>query len=60
LARIIAVVDSYDVMVNGRPYKPAMSQHEAIEELIRCAGSQFDPEIVSALVQMMAERPNEA
>ncbi|MFW6030358.1 MAG: HD domain-containing phosphohydrolase, partial [Halanaerobiales bacterium] len=46
LSRIIAVVDAYDVMTNGRPYKEAISHEEAMEELDRCAGNQFDPNVV--------------
>lgn len=50
LARIISIADSYDVMINDRPYKKAMKQEDAIEELKRCAGSQFDPELVKIFV----------
>jgi len=46
LSRIISVVDAYDVMTNHRPYKEAISHEEALQELKRCAGTQFDPEIV--------------
>ncbi len=45
-ARIIAVADSYDAMTSQRSYRPALSQEEAIAELKRCSGTQFDPEIV--------------
>lgn len=47
MSRIITVVDSYDVMTHERPYKEAMTKEDAIEELKRCAGTQFDPNIVS-------------
>ena len=53
IARIIALVDAYDVMTHGRPYKPAMTEQEALEELVRCAGSQFDPHLVEVFVEMM-------
>lgn len=49
-ARIVCVVDSYDVMINDRVYKKAMSKKDAKEELIRCAGSQFDPKVVKIFI----------
>ncbi len=45
-ARIIAVADSFDAMVADRPYRKGLSTTEAVRELVRCSGSQFDPEIV--------------
>ncbi|MCQ2527959.1 MAG: diguanylate cyclase [Saccharofermentans sp.] len=55
LSRIIAVVDSYDAMVNDRAYRPAMPVEDAIKELKRCAGTQFDPSIVNEFVHMLPE-----
>jgi signal transduction histidine kinase/HD-GYP domain-containing protein (c-di-GMP phosphodiesterase class II) len=51
-ARIIAVVDAYESMTVGRPYRQSMSHEDAIRELRRCAGSQFDPEVVEAFAQL--------
>jgi diguanylate cyclase (GGDEF)-like protein len=45
LARIIAIVDAYDVMTHDRPYRSKRSPAEAAQELQRCAGRQFDPEL---------------
>ena len=45
-ARIIAVADAFDAMVAKRPYRPGLSVPEALDELQRCAGSQFDPQVV--------------
>ena len=55
LSRIIAVVDAYDAMTNRRSYRQAMSPGTAMEELKRCAGSQFDPFIVSEFIRMLRE-----
>ena len=57
LSRVIAVVDAYDAMTNNRSYRYAMSPSDAMEELKRCAGSQFDPFIVSEFLQMLRENP---
>jgi two-component system cell cycle response regulator len=46
-ARIITVCDSYDAMTSDRPYRPAMSHHQALAELRHCAGVQFDPDVVA-------------
>lgn len=51
--RIIAIVDAYDAMTNDRPYRSAMSQQEAISELLRFSGLQFDPELVTVFVRML-------
>jgi HD-GYP domain-containing protein (c-di-GMP phosphodiesterase class II) len=56
MARILAVVDAYDAMTSERPYRRALSVAEAVEELNRCAGTQFDPEIVVQFVELV---PNE-
>jgi putative nucleotidyltransferase with HDIG domain len=52
-SRIIAVADSYDAMTSDRPYRKAMSKEEAVAELRRCAGTQFDPEIVEAFIKTL-------
>ena len=51
------MVDAYDAMTNDRSYRRAMSPADAIEELKRCAGTQFDPFIVSEFLQMLKENP---
>lgn len=50
MARIIAVADAYDAMTSQRTYKNALSQEEAVAELIKCSGSQFDSSIVFVFV----------
>lgn len=55
LSRVIAIVDSFDAMVNDRPYRKAMPVTKALEELKRCAGTQFDPAITSEFVRYIGE-----
>lgn len=45
-SRIVALADVYDCITSGRPYQPPRARTLAIEELIKCSGSQFDPELV--------------
>ena len=50
-SRILAVADSFDAMTSDRPYRTAMSARGAIEEIKRCAGTQFDPVVVQAFLK---------
>ena len=50
-ARIVSIADAFDVMITERNYKQTMSKEDAIEELIRCKGTQFDPELVDVFVK---------
>jgi diguanylate cyclase (GGDEF)-like protein len=55
-ARIIAICDAFDAMISDRPYSRAKTTDEALAELSRCAGAQFDPELVRLFQQVMADR----
>lgn len=55
-ARIIAVCDTYDAMTEDRPYRKAMTPDEAARELIRCAGTQFDPVMVPPFLYTLARK----
>ncbi len=50
-ARVVAVADAFDAMTSERPYRPAAGYEEAAAELERCAGTQFDPEVVLAFLR---------
>ncbi len=51
LSRIIAVADAFDAMINGRAYRKSMNKEEAIVEIKRNAGTQFDPKVVKAFIE---------
>ncbi|HEY7728675.1 MAG TPA: HD domain-containing phosphohydrolase [Candidatus Eisenbacteria bacterium] len=51
-ARILAVADAFDAMTTDRPYRRALSEEEALAELRRAAGTQFDPRVVAAFEQI--------
>ncbi|MCA0172838.1 diguanylate cyclase [Bacillus sp. RAR_GA_16] len=57
LVRILTIIDSFDAMTTERPYQKTKSIREAIEELEKCAGTQFDPELVHSFVTMIKENP---
>lgn len=54
--RIVAVADAYDVMTSARSYKSPISAEDACAELLRCSGTQFDPEVVRAFLAIPSER----
>jgi two-component system cell cycle response regulator len=54
-ARIIAVCDAYAAMTSDRPYRRALSASDALAELRRCAGTQFDPEVVFTFCRLHAD-----
>lgn len=51
-ARILAVADAFDAMTTNRPYRKALEPKDALTELKECAGTQFDPKVVEAFVQL--------
>ncbi|NSW77286.1 MAG: HD domain-containing protein [Candidatus Atribacteria bacterium] len=59
-SRIIAVVDAFEAMTSDRPYKRALSIEEAIEELKRCRGTQFDPLVADIMVSILTSELQEA
>ncbi|HYR51326.1 MAG TPA: HD domain-containing phosphohydrolase [Candidatus Dormibacteraeota bacterium] len=55
-ARILALVDAFEAMTLGRPYRDSMSEAEALAEIRRCTGTQFDPRVVAELEEILAKR----
>jgi HD-GYP domain-containing protein (c-di-GMP phosphodiesterase class II) len=55
LSRILAVADAYDAMMEDRPYRKGIPKRMAIDEIIRNAGTQFDPKLVKIFIGIIEE-----
>jgi diguanylate cyclase (GGDEF)-like protein len=53
-ARVVAVCDAFDAMTTQRPYREPVTEGQAVQELRRCAGTQFDPMVVDAFCRVLA------
>jgi HD-GYP domain-containing protein (c-di-GMP phosphodiesterase class II) len=53
VARIVCACDAFSAMTTDRPYRAARTEAEAVEEMVRCAGTQFDPDVVAALARVV-------
>ncbi|MCD9026567.1 bifunctional diguanylate cyclase/phosphohydrolase [Cohnella silvisoli] len=56
LARLLCIIDSFDAMTTERPYQDTKSFQEALNELRRCSGTQFDPELADSFIQYIESR----
>ena len=56
-ARILAVADAFDAMTSDRPYRPAGSREEALDEIKSCMRTQFDPVVANAFLRIMSRQP---
>ena len=56
-ARIFAVADTFDAITAARPYRPARTRAEAVEEIVRCSGAQFDPRVVESFLAVCEHFP---
>jgi HD-GYP domain-containing protein (c-di-GMP phosphodiesterase class II) len=55
-ARLIGLADAFDAMTSTRPYRAALTTEAALEELVRCAGTQFDPVLTEACIEVWSTR----
>ena len=55
LSRILSIVDAYDVITHARSYKSAQSKTDALREIEKCAGTQFDPELAAIFIRIMQQ-----
>ena len=55
IARILTIVDSFDAMTSDRPYKKKRTYLQAIREIERCSGTQFDPYIAKVFIRIIKE-----
>jgi putative nucleotidyltransferase with HDIG domain len=54
-ARVLAIADAFDAMTSDRPYRRALSRGEALAEVERCAGTQFDPDLARVFLELFSE-----
>src|SRR3954462_2290373 len=54
-ARVLAIADAFDAMTSDRPYRSALTHEEALAEVERCAGTQFDPKIARVFLEVFRE-----
>lgn len=54
-ARVLAVADAFDAMTSDRPYRRALTREQALAEVERCSGTQFDPRIAQVFLELFAE-----
>jgi response regulator RpfG family c-di-GMP phosphodiesterase len=54
-ARVFAIADTFEAITRDRPWTPKRSVPEALEELRRCAGTQFDPKLVEPFIKLITE-----
>jgi HD-GYP domain-containing protein (c-di-GMP phosphodiesterase class II) len=52
-SRILAIADAFDAMTSDRPYRKALTHEEAVDEIKRCAGKQFDPALVEQFIKIL-------
>ena len=52
VARLIALADAFDAMSSTRTYRPTLSRDEVVQEILDCAGTQFDPELAPVFVKL--------
>jgi putative two-component system response regulator len=57
-ARVVSVIDAFDVMTSGRPYSPPRPVEAAVEELLAQRGQQFDPDVVDAFLEVLEKNPS--
>jgi putative nucleotidyltransferase with HDIG domain len=55
IARILSVADTFDALTSDRPYRPKKTREEAVKEIRRCSGTQFDPGVVDAFLRWVEE-----
>ncbi len=56
-SRIVSIADAYDAMIQDRPYQGAIGHDDALHELRRHSGTQFDPELVDIFIRLFADQP---